>query len=62
VKLDELIRVSKANNAFIGLEHLTDEELEEIKGKNEGRAKSVLEARKASEDAKRKLRIIDGDR
>jgi low affinity Fe/Cu permease len=61
VKLDELIRVSKANNAFIGLEHLTDEELEEIKGKNEGRAKSVLKARKASEDAKRKLRIIDGD-
>jgi low affinity Fe/Cu permease len=24
VKLDELIRVSKANNAFMGLEHLTD--------------------------------------
>ena len=61
VKLDELIRVSKANNAFMGLEHLTDEELEEIEGKNEGRAKAVLEARKASEDAKHKLRVIDGD-
>src|SRR3954451_11328274 len=59
VKLDELIRVSKANNAFIGLEHLTDEELQEIGGKNEGRAKAVLEARKASEDAKHKLRLID---
>jgi low affinity Fe/Cu permease len=50
VKLDELIRVSKANNAFMGLEHLTDEELEDIEGKNEGRAKAVLEARKASAD------------
>src|SRR6476660_171366 len=54
VKLDELIRVSKANNSFMGLEHLTDEELEDIEGKNEGRAKAVLEARKASEDAKHK--------
>ena len=37
---------------FMGLEHLTDEELEEI-GKNKGRAKSVLEAGKANnEDAK----------
>jgi low affinity Fe/Cu permease len=61
VKLDELIRVSKANNAFMGLEQLTDEELEEIGGKNEGRAKAVLEARKASEDAKHKLRVIEGD-
>jgi low affinity Fe/Cu permease len=61
VKLDELIRVSKANNAFMGLEHLTDEELQEIEGKCEGRAKAVLEARKASEDAKHRLRLIDGD-
>ena len=61
VKLDELIRVSKANNSFMGLEHLTDEELEEIKGKCEGRAKAVLEARTASAEAKHKLRIIDGD-
>jgi low affinity Fe/Cu permease len=58
VKLDELIRVSKASNAFMGLEHLTDEELEAIEGR---RAKAVLEARKASEDAKHKLRVIDGD-
>jgi low affinity Fe/Cu permease len=61
VKLDELIRVSKANNTFMGLEQLTDEELEEIKGKCEGRAKAVLEARTASEEAKHKLRVIDGD-
>src|SRR4051812_6184070 len=61
VKLDELIRVSKANNAFMGLEHLTDEELEDIEGKNEGRAKAVLEARQASKDAKYKLKVIEGD-
>lgn len=29
-KLDELIRSSAAQNAFIGIEHLTDEELKEI--------------------------------
>jgi low affinity Fe/Cu permease len=29
-KLDELIRVSKAKNSFIGIEHLSDTELEEI--------------------------------
>jgi low affinity Fe/Cu permease len=29
-KLDELIRVSKGSNRFIGIEHLTDEELEKI--------------------------------
>src|SRR3954452_14047787 len=31
VKLDELIRVSKAHNSFIGLERLTDDELETIR-------------------------------
>ena len=61
VKLDELIRVSKANNAFMGLEYLTDEELEDIEGKDEGRARAVLEARQASKDAKHKLRVIEGD-
>jgi low affinity Fe/Cu permease len=29
-KLDELIRVGKGSNRFIGIEHLTDEELEKI--------------------------------
>jgi hypothetical protein len=43
----------------MGLERLTDEELEEIGGKNKGRAKAVLEARKASEDAKHKLRATE---
>jgi len=38
VKLDELIRVSTAQNSFVGIEHLTDDELEEIRNKCERRA------------------------
>ena len=45
VKLDELIRVSTAHNSFVGIEHLTDDELEEIRTKCERRA----EAEKAGE-------------
>ena len=40
VKLDELIRVSTAQNSFVGIEHLTDEELEEIRTKCEQRAEA----------------------
>ncbi len=40
VKLDELIRVSTAHNSFVGIEHLTDEELEAIRTKCELRAKA----------------------
>jgi low affinity Fe/Cu permease len=40
VKLDELIRVSTAHNSFVGIEHLTDEELEDIRTKCELRAKA----------------------
>ncbi|HEV7881841.1 low affinity iron permease family protein [Bradyrhizobium sp.] len=47
VKLDELIRVSSAQNSFVGIEHLTDEELEEIRIKCESRA----EAEKAGEES-----------
>jgi len=47
VKLDELIRVSTAHNSFVGIEHLTDDELEEIRTKCERRA----EAEKASEES-----------
>ncbi len=42
VKLDELIRVSRVQNVFIGIEHLTDEELEEIRDKCETRAKAAF--------------------
>jgi low affinity Fe/Cu permease len=40
VKLDELIRVSTVQNSFVGIEHLTDEELEEIRIKCERRAEA----------------------
>lgn len=40
VKLDELIRVSTAHNSFVGVEHLTDDELEAIRMKCEMRAKT----------------------
>src|SRR5262245_4135998 len=46
-KLDELIRSSAAHNQFIGIEHLTDEEIEEHQ-----RACAAL-AKKASERAAR---------
>lgn len=40
VKLDELIRVSTAHNSFVGIEHLTDDELQEIRTRCERRAKA----------------------
>jgi low affinity Fe/Cu permease len=42
IKLNELIRVSKAHNSFVGVEHLTDEEIAEIRGKCEERARREL--------------------
>jgi low affinity Fe/Cu permease len=38
-KLDELIRTSKAQNTLVGIEHLTEEELNEIRKKCEERAR-----------------------
>lgn len=40
-KLDELIRVSKAHNEFIGIEHLTEVEVEEFRAKCEAAAKKA---------------------
>jgi len=42
VKLNELIRVGKVHNSFVGVEHLTDEELDEIRAMCERRAKMGL--------------------
>jgi low affinity Fe/Cu permease len=42
VKLDELIRVSAAHNFFVGIEHLSDDELQEIRTKCELRVKKKL--------------------
>lgn len=52
-KLDELIRISAAHNSFIGIENLSDEELEEILAecdKNSTRLRA--EAREEKQDRK----------
>jgi low affinity Fe/Cu permease len=38
-KLDELIRASESENAFIGIEHLSQEEVEEFRSRCEAAAK-----------------------
>ena len=48
-KLDELIRTSAAGNAFIGIEHLTEEELDEIRATCEQRARLAMAAEAAEE-------------
>ena len=50
-KLDELIRASAAQNVFIGIERLTQEELEEIRARCEARAKVETVAVRAEDRA-----------
>ena len=54
VKLDELIRVSTAHNSFVEIEHLTDDELEEIRNKCEMRAGAKRRARSQSRTSRPK--------
>jgi low affinity Fe/Cu permease len=42
-KLDELIRTSHAHNRFIGIEHLTDEEIEEYRSSCAALAKKATD-------------------
>lgn len=42
-KLDELIRTSHAHNRFMGIEHLTDEEIEEYRRSSAALAKKAAE-------------------
>ena len=56
VKLDELIRVSAAHNSFVGIEHLTDDELEDIRTKCELRAKAERAGEASVERAGEKAR------
>src|SRR5687767_3983869 len=53
-KLDELIRASAAQNLYIGIEHLTEEELDELRRKCEQRAKKDIVADRAEDKANRK--------
>ena len=55
-KLDELIRASAAQNLFVGIERLTEEELEELRQKCEARAKAEAVADKAEAAANRKAK------
>ncbi|MDB5597665.1 MAG: hypothetical protein JWM36_4626 [Hyphomicrobiales bacterium] len=48
-KLDELIRTSAAQNAYIGIEHLTEEELDKIRDRCEARSR-LESAADAAED------------
>jgi low affinity Fe/Cu permease len=66
VKLDELIRVSTARNSFVGIEHLSDEELEAIRTKCEKRAAADQAAdiavRRTGKKAKRAAeRVVGAD-
>lgn len=62
VKLDELIRVGAARNSLVGIEHLSDEELEDIRSKCEARAaaeeagdRTVEEAGQAARQAAERI-------
>jgi low affinity Fe/Cu permease len=57
VKLDEIIRKSDVRNSFVGIEHLTEDELEDLRAKCEQRAKEVRAGdapRKAGRDVNRR--------
>lgn len=45
-KLDDLILTSDAENAFVGIEKLTDKELDDLRARCEARAKAHAEAHK----------------
>jgi low affinity Fe/Cu permease len=57
VKLDELIRVSTAHNSFVGIEHLSDDELEEIRIKCERRAQAEKAGEKSVERTGKRAKL-----
>ena len=61
-KLDELIRVSRARNHFIGIEHLTESEVEEIRDKCERAAKRADRERQKLPDEARREGEVEGRR
>jgi low affinity Fe/Cu permease len=56
-KLDELIRASKAKNEFIGIEHLSDVELDEILAQCERHRPDALRRAEARASDKSKVQI-----
>jgi low affinity Fe/Cu permease len=57
VKLDELIRVSAVHNSFVGIEHLTDQELAQIRDKCEARAKAAGAGQEAVKRTGKKAKL-----
>jgi low affinity Fe/Cu permease len=55
-KLDELIRVSAARNALIGIETLTQDEIEEIRATCAAKARRAING--AQKDANKKLKAV----
>lgn len=55
-KLDELIRVSRGHNYFIGIEHLTESEVEEFRKKCEAAARQHDERETSKRQAPKKHR------
>ena len=53
-KLDELIRASAAQNLYIGIEHLTEEELDDLRKKCEARAHKDIVADRAEDKANKR--------
>lgn len=53
VKLDELIRTGAVQNSFIGIEHLSADELEQLRARCEERAKVVAAATDEQKDTSR---------
>jgi low affinity Fe/Cu permease len=56
VKLDELIRVGAARNSMVGIEHLTDDELDDLRTKCEARAEAEKAAEQTVEKTGRQAR------
>jgi len=56
VKLDELIRVGAARNSLVGIEHLTDDELEELRAKCEARAQAEKVGQETVKETSEKAR------
>jgi low affinity Fe/Cu permease len=56
VKLDELVRVSAARNSLVGIEHLTDDELEELRTKCEARARAEKVGDQTLDEARKSAR------
>lgn len=53
-KLDELIRASAARNRYMGIEHLTEDELDELRAKCLARADRLSDAEDAADAAEDK--------